>query len=417
MNHPLLRQSSQWAVVLRLALRNVLRQKTRTSLTVSAVALGVIGLILTGGFIRDTFLQLGEAIVRSQNGHLQIARTGFFTYGSRSPERFLIEDPGRVAKEVGLQPEVTQAMARLHFSGLLGNGRTNVPVICEGVEPDKETRLSTHLAMKAGRNLTAGDRHGLIAGEGVARTLGLKPGDTVVLVSSTAEGTMNSVDFELVGVFQSFSKEYDARAVKIPLAAAQELFGSRGANLLVVELAATRDTVQVAEALRAPLAAAGLELRTWNELSDFYDKTVRFYDRQFGVLRLIVMFMVLLTVVNSVNMSLFERVAEFGTMRALGDRGSRIFALVVTEGLVFGVMGAIVGVVLGIVLALLLSAVGIPMPPPPNSNLGYVAQIRLVPSVILEAAIVGIVATTLAAVLPALRVSRIPVVEALRSGY
>jgi len=144
---------------------------------------------------------------------------------------------------------------------------------------------------------------------------------------------------------------------------------------------------------------------------------VRFYDRQFGVLRLIVMFMVLLTVVNSVNMSLFERVAEFGTMRALGDRGSRIFALVVTEGLVFGVMGAIVGVVLGIVLALLLSAVGIPMPPPPNSNLGYVAQIRLVPSVILEAAIVGIVATTLAAVLPALRVSRIPVVEALRSGY
>ncbi len=261
MSHPLLEQSSQWTVVLRLALRNVLRQKTRTSLTVSAVALGVIGLILTGGFIRDTFLQLGEAIVRSQNGHLQIARTGFFTYGSRSPERFLIEDPGRVAEQVRLQPEVAQAMARLHFSGLLGNGRTSLPVICEGVEPDKEARLSTHLAMKTGRNLAAGDRHTLIAGEGVARTLGLKPGDTVVLVASTTEGTMNSVDFELVGVFQSFSKEYDARAVKIPLAAAQELFGSRGANLLVVELSATRDTVQVAEALRAPLAALGLELR------------------------------------------------------------------------------------------------------------------------------------------------------------
>jgi putative ABC transport system permease protein len=88
----------------------------------------VIGLILTGGFIRDTFLQLGEAIVRSQNGHLQIARTGFFTYGSRSPERFLIEDPGRVAAQVRLQPEVTQAMARLHFSGLLSNGRTSLHV-------------------------------------------------------------------------------------------------------------------------------------------------------------------------------------------------------------------------------------------------------------------------------------------------
>jgi putative ABC transport system permease protein len=127
--------------------------------------------------------------------------------------------------------------------------------------------------------------------------------------------------------------------------------------------------------------------------------------------------MVLLTVVNSVNMSLFERVAEFGTMRALGDRGGRIFALVVVEGLVFGVAGAIVGVALGVGLALMLSAVGIPMPPPPNSNVGYIAQIRLVPSVVFEAAIVGVVATTLAAVWPAWRVSRIPVVDALRSGY
>jgi putative ABC transport system permease protein len=189
---------------------------------------------------------------------------------------------------------------------------------------------------------------------------GLKPGDTVVLVASTTEGSMNSVDFELgPASFRASPRNTMRAAVKIPLAAAQELFGSRGANLLVVELAATRDTEKVAEALRAPLAAAGLELRTWRELSDFYDKTVRFYDRQFGVLRLIVMFMVLLTVVNSVNMSLFERVAEFGTMRALGDRGSRIFTLVVVEGLVFGVLGAIVGVVLGIALALLLSAVGI----------------------------------------------------------
>jgi len=125
---------------------------------------------------------------------------------------------------------------------------------------------------------------------------------------------------------------------------------------------------------------------------------------------------VLLSVGNSVNMSLFERVGEFGTMRAVGDRGRKIFALVVTEGALLGLLGATLGVAIGVALAFGISAVGIQMPPPPNSNLGYVAEIRLVPSVVAGAFLTGFVATVLASVLPALRVSRIPVVEALRQN-
>ena len=227
---------------------------------------------------------------------------------------------------------------------------------------------------------------------------------------------MNTLDFEVVGVFQSFSKDYDARAVKIPLAAAQELLNTRGANLLVLSLGRTRDTALALAAARELAAGRDLEAKAWNELNDFYDKTVELYDRQFGVLRLIILVMVLLSVVNSVNMSLFERIGEFGTMRAVGDRGRKIFALVMVEGVILGFIGAALGVVIGIALALAISAIGVPMPPPPNSNLGYIAEIRLVPSVLIGAFVTGWIATVLASIPPAWRVSRIPVVEALRQN-
>jgi putative ABC transport system permease protein len=162
--------------------------------------------------------------------------------------------------------------------------------------------------------------------------------------------------------------------------------------------------------------SAGLELQTWVELNDFYEKAVALYKRQFGVLQLIVLVMVVLSVANSINMSVFERIGEFGTMMALGDRASKVFRLVVTESAFLGSIGAALGVVLGVVLALGISAIGIPMPPPPNGNLGYTASIRIVPAVLAMAFAVGFVATTLAALLPAYRVSRIAVAEALRAN-
>jgi putative ABC transport system permease protein len=377
---------------------------------------GVVGLILSGGFIHDTFFRLGEVIIHSQTGHVQIAKVGFFSFGSRSPDRYIIASPDKLTQTLRARRDVADVLARVHFSGLLNNGRTDLAIVGEGVEPDKEARLGTSLRVTAGRALTDNDRHGAFVGQGLADALKLAPGTPVTLVVNTAEGAMNTADLDVVGVFQSFSREYDARAIRIPLAAAQELLGTRGANLLVVSLARTRDTPSVVAAAHDLAAPRGLEVKAWNELNDFYEKTVELYDRQFGVLRLIILVMVLLSVVNSINMSLFERVGEFGTMRALGDRGSKVLALVVTEGAILGLTGATLGLLVGILLAIAISAVGIPMPPPPNSNLGYTAAIRLVPSVIGSAFSTGWLATVLASVPGAWRASRIPVVEALRQN-
>jgi putative ABC transport system permease protein len=402
--------------LLRLAARNVQRQRTRTAMTLAAIVFGVSGIILSGGFVQDILVQLGEALIHSQSGHLQVARSGFFTLGSRRPSEYVVARPEALRARIAALPEADDAMPRLSFSGLLTNGRSDTAIVGEGLEPEREARLGSFLVLAAGRQLTDRDRYGMLLGHGVARALRLAPGGSASLIVNTADGAINTLEFEVVGVFRTFSKDYDARAVKIPLRAAQELLDTTGANVLVVSLKRTRDTERVARALAGPLASEGLEVMRWDELNDFYAKTVDLYDRQFGVLQLIILAMVLLSVMNTVNMTVFERTGEFGTMRALGNSGIDVLALVMTESALLGVIGAAIGVVIGVLLASGISAVGIPMPPPPNADIGYIARIRIVPAVVAGAFAVGVLATLLAAIPPALRAARMPVVDALRQN-
>ena len=402
--------------LLSFALRNVFRQKMRSAGTLAAISLGVAGLILAGGFVQDIFIQLGEAVIHSQSGHIQIARQGYREGKIRSPESYLIEQPDKLKQKLSATPGVQLALARLAFTGVINNGKRDIGIIGEGVEPSAEAKVGSYLRYIEGRPLADDDSDGIVLGQGVARSLGLKIGDRVNLVISLPQGAVNTLDFEVRGVFQSFSKDFDARAVRIPLAAARSLMDNDSAHLIVLLLDQTESTDTVLAALRQALSPQGFELASWRELSDFYDKTLKLYDRQFGVLRLIILVMVLLSVTNSVNMTLFERTREFGTLLALGDKPESVFRLILAENMILGLFGAGIGIFLGCAAALAISAIGIPMPPPPNANIGYVAFIRLVPANVLLAGAIGFVATTLAALLPARRASRLNVVDALRSG-
>ena len=398
----------------KLALRNILRQKSRTAMTLAALVFGVSGLILTGGFVADVLTQLGEATIHSQLGHVQVFKQGFYEKGSRSPEKYVIDDADQIARFAAKMPEADTVLQRIRFAGLLNNGKADWAVIGEGVEPDKENHLGTFVRITAGRQLKDEDTSGVLIGDGVAKALALEPGDTVTLIMNTADGALNTTELNVVGVFQSFSKDFDTRAVRIPIAAARELLARDGANSIVLLLHRTADTSLVKNLLTPRLQSLGFDIRDWVELSDFYAKTVELYRTQFGVLQWIVLIMVLLSVFNTVNMSVFERVGEFGTLMALGNTRGYVFRLVMVENAILGLFGAVVGVVLGTLAALAISEVGIPMPPPPNSNVAYTATVRVLPDTVFLAFGVGLIATLAAALLPAHRVSRTPIVDALR---
>lgn len=401
----------------KLALRNIIRQKVHTAMTLTAIICGVAGIILAGGWVNGILIHLGESLIHSQSGHMQVYKQGYYEAGARTPEKYLIAAPDTIKKRIANITNVDNVMARLNFSGLINNGRTDLPIIGEGVEPGHEAALGSSVTMTAGRQLADEDVFGITLGHGVAQGLQLNPGDYVTLLANTLEGALNSLDFEVIGVFQSFSNDYDARAVRIPLAAAQELIGTQGVNVLVVLLKRTDDTDRITAQLKDQFGSFSLEIKTWVELNDFYEKTVELYKGQFGVLQLIILVMVLLSVANSVNMSIFERMGEFGTMMALGNRSRQVFQLIVSENIMLGLIGGCLGVGVGVLMALAISAIGIPMPPPPNADIGFTAQIQIVPSVLLLSFTIGLGATVLAAILPARHVSRTQVVEALRQNF
>jgi putative ABC transport system permease protein len=404
-------------MTVRFALRNLFRQRGRTMMTLASIVFGVVGLILSGGFVEDVFIQLREATIKSRLGHIQIYKDGYLANWTKDPGQYLIEDPARLQDAVESVGGVKATMRRLNFFGLVNNGKTDLPILGEGVESDKEAaEFGDFFFVIEGRKLQADDTYKILLGEGVAKSLNLEVGQFVTILANMPDGGLNSLEFEVAGIFRTFSKDFDARAVRVSLADAQELLAAAGVHAVVVSLADTLATDDTAAKLKTALTTDKLEIKTWFELDDFYRNTVELYQSQLSVLQFIILLVVLLSVANSVNMTAYERVGEFGTLKALGKRSRDISTLIILENCLLGLLGAGAGVLLGAGLAWGISAIGIPMPPPPNSNAGYTAYIRIVPSVLVVSFLIGFVATVLSSLLAARGAARVPVVEALRQN-
>jgi putative ABC transport system permease protein len=383
-------------------------------MALAAIAIGVSAIIVAGGFIEDVYVQFREAIIHSQYGHLQVYRAGYSAHGTQRPTEYLIEDPAPLIRSIRGIPGVKSVLPRLRFVGTAGAGGGDLPIFAEGIDPGLENALGTWIHVVEGRLLRNEDRNAVIVGEGVASSLHAHTDARLSINIVTREGALNTLDFQIVGVFRSYSKEFDQHAIRVTLNDAQDLLATRGVNEIVVELNSTAAAQGIADTLRSDLKRADYEVKTWFELADFYAKTVGLFDRQFGFLQVVLLLMIVLSVTNIINTTVYERLSEFGTMLALGNRPGEVVRLIMCESIVLGTLGSMIGVALGSAFALAISAVGIPMPPPPNMDSGYVALIRIVPTVVLGGFAVGILATFLAGIPPSVRAARTPAVEALR---
>ncbi|MEQ8661921.1 MAG: ABC transporter permease, partial [Gammaproteobacteria bacterium] len=214
---------------LRFATRNLLRQKARTAMTLASIVFGVVGLILSGGFVEDIFIQLRDATIHSRLGHLQVYKQGYRDNWTKDPTSYLLEDPGAIQDVIADYPEVLDSMRRITFFGVVNNGRTDLPIIGEGIEQAKESaHFSKYFSVIRGRQLDPDGAYEILLGEGVAASLNVAVGDFLNVLTNTPDVGLNSLEFEVVGVFRTFSKDFDARAVRISLTDAQELLAVDG---------------------------------------------------------------------------------------------------------------------------------------------------------------------------------------------
>jgi putative ABC transport system permease protein len=398
---------------LKLSARNLTRHRTRTVISLSSIAFGVIALLLAGGFIEWIFAAMREAAIQGGLGHLQITRPGFRAAGFADPSAYLLPPDDAEIATVRAAPGVEVVGERLVLSGLASSGETTVAFSGEAGDPDVEQRINTQFPV-TGQNLSGGDRSGVLLGRGLAASLGVRVGDVVTLMVSLPGGGINAVDGHVRGIFATQVKAYDDSAVRMPLLLARKLLKVRGSHLWVVGLSATERTDEATRYLRSRLSPDRFEIASWFDLSDFYRKAVVLLSRQIDLMALLIGVVIVLGITNTLTMNVLERTGEIGTIMAMGTRRRDVLRQFILEGALLGIIGGLLGLAVGVGLAQAISYVGIPMPPPPGRNAAYTAQITLTIPLALWALVMSILSATLASLYPAWKAARLPIVDALR---
>jgi putative ABC transport system permease protein len=400
-----------------LAFRNVFRNRRRTVMTLLMVGGGVTGLLMAGGFFAFMLDGLREDTIQDGLGHLQIFTADHF---NRDEVRVLdtgIENWRQVAATAQAGSHVRGVAPRIEFYGMVSNGAKSSVFMGSAVDPTAETSLGFTPRLASGRDLgtkSTGETEALI-GSGLAKSMNVKVGDGLTLMAVTADGALNGVDVQIVGIVKTGFAEMDARYLRVTLASAQRLLQSDRVTNLVVGLDATSNTDVAAAALTPRLRGLPQQmvLKKWIDLATYYKQVRNLFNGIFLFLGLIVFFMVLMASVNTLLMAMFERTREIGTMLAMGTPRKWIVALFMVEAALTGVLGAIAGVIGGNLLATLVNVSGLHMPPPPGLTVPIRFHVLHVPSLMIASSLIVVVSLALASILPAIRASRLQIAETL----
>lgn len=403
--------------LMHLAALNTLRNARRSAITIISIAVGCAALATFGAFIAFTFEGLRETTIRTQLGHLQIYAEGYWDRHVSDPGSVLIHDPARLMAALEAVEGVSSVTHRLGFSGIGGVGKAAVNMSVTGVDPAREGDFADFETLVSGRNLRPGDTEAGVIGKELARGIGANVGDWVTVMTTSLDGVINAVDFQVVGIVRTGSAEYDSVFAKVPIRLAQRAMETDAVERVIVLLDDTDALPAVTPQIEAILASQPerYETRRWDQLAGYYEAVVALYSGLFRIFTGIVAVVVMFSVANTMTMAVMERMGESGALRAIGARQRTMMAMFLFEGLFIGLLGAAVGVGLSLALAWGVDLIGgIEMPPPPSMSDGYQAFFDMTPAVLGQATAIALVTALFSSLYPAWAASRVNIIEALQ---
>jgi len=347
-----------------MAWRNLLRQKRRTLITLSALIVGLCGVVVFQGYITSLMRSFRDRTIHAGIGHLQIARSsGYFEDGEFNPYAYALKDSEKLLAGLSEQPGVLAAFPSTGFTSIAGKGDKSVTLLVKAypaermffaptggrvVPPADRFGLGTLLS---GAPPSAGERDRIVLGETAARILEARPGSVITLMAVLPNGGLNGRDFTVDAIYRDPGRDkifaftdYDS---------AVSFTGIEGAAVLHV---LARDVGAV-----GPIAARlppDLAVRTWHDLATYFVQVNTMFNGFLGVIRAIILLLTLFIMANTMNRIVRERMREWGTLRAMGMKKHGILQLVVLEGFFQGIVGAALGILLGFGVSELLNLRG-----------------------------------------------------------
>lgn len=404
-------------LVLKLALRNLYRNFRRTLLTVLSMSVGYIVLVATLSLSEGSYSNTIRLFTEQQTGDLQVHADNYL---ARPGLHKVITDVDSISPAISLLPQVVSVSPRIYSAVLAYGESKSYPAQLVGLGSLRDQQL---LQRRLSQGQVAGldrvdtdQRFGLIVGQNLARQLRLGMGNEIVLISEGLDGSIANDLFYIAGIVDAKHKA-DATRVYLSLPVAQEfLTMGQSVHQLVVRLQSPDGARDIAKRLNGQFDQR-YRASPWQEIEETFYNSMQ-ADKQGGHFAImIVMLIVSVGVLNTILMSVLERVREFGVIMALGTPVRQVAALIITESMLLALAACILGGLIALPANLYLQAVGIPLSTPVDMGGMQLAAIKGEVSVLtmIVPMVVVIVSTLLVACYPAYKISRLSPLTAMQA--
>ena len=345
---------------IRLALLNLMRNRRRSAYAIIILAVGFAGINVFGGFTRYIFTSLKESYIYTMgNGHLIIARQrdNFLPDTSTNPSDYMLSsnDISLIRKEIQNMGDAIMIYQTMYLSGLISNGEMSTIFVSLAVVPSEfyavqalATGMLARIRYYDGAELDDVTPDGIGIGRGLAHKLNSKLGSSLVLMVPTIHGQINTKDARVIQFSDTTQELLDDKLVLMPMSLARDLLMYDGALRVHVLLKDEDALNSIQKLLSSRLDKIGLNASvfTWRDISPFFNKVENMFHVIFSFIFFVVASISIISIVNTLSMSVLERTQEIGTMRAMGARRSQIGILFCLESGLLGVIGCLFGLLL-----------------------------------------------------------------------
>jgi putative ABC transport system permease protein len=410
-------QNSFVEFAVRYAGRNLLRNRRRTILTISTVALSVAVSNIGTRYSTAVLKIWQDGSINHGTAHAQIHAKGYFDRPDViSVERTIPKDDD-FQKNILSDSDIESVTRRIVFEGIISAGPKTIYFLGRGVDPDSERKVSPDVfadGVDQGQFVSNLVPNGIVIGSGLAETLGLKIGDDATLMVNTLNGTVNGVDVKVAGFVSPPLPGLSKRLVYAHVDFVQQSIKLEDRfSQLAIRLKPGAGPEKFVERYQTAALAAGLDLRGWWQLDPMIRKVEKIWDSVVGVICFLLFVSAGISVLNIIFMLVAERTVEIGTLMAIGAKPRDIKFLFASEAILIGTIGGIIGGLIANVALKIMDIVGVPFDSPFSSGVLLVhPQISIVVTGIIV--IAGIIICYLSALAPARKAAAVEPVIAFR---
>jgi ABC-type lipoprotein release transport system permease subunit len=397
-----------------MAWRNILRNKRRTIVTIAAMTTAVFITIVYSGLIAGMLVQLQSDTLDFELGAVQVFAPGFQDRPSIYTD---IEETDAILER--LDAAGLKAAPRLLGGGLVAHGEASAGAFLRGVDLERDPEvLAVSGQVFEGRWLDAEDPKGVVIGRKLAHTLGVEPGGELVVLSQATDGSIANDLFTVRGVLKGMGSETDRGGVFMSQAAFRELMVfDGGAHQIIIGRPDVLDTEAVKSA--AIQAAPGQDVQSWRDLSPTLGSMLDSVTGLINIFFFVINVAIAVVILNAMLMAVFERIKEFGVLKALGIGPGAVLRLIYVESMLQVALAVSIGVLLVLPALWYLTTVGIDMGALAGTDMmGMVFMgtwyAVVSPLVFAQPILMTVLVVSIAVLYPAAKAARIRPVEAMR---